>query len=151
MWCPGTLRAVLLVLLLGAVLPWPGGTASAQCAAPWLYVGDREQRRPAISKDDPVTVEGRGVVDGCDDGTGQDVLGCTVDEPEAEVPMTDVTLSIRQGDRSWRLGTEDAGRAEDGELGHITWKVRLPEQVEAGRATLVAAEQELPVVVRRSG
>ena len=43
MWCPGRLRAVLVVLLLGGVLPWPGGTASAQCAAPWLYVGDRER------------------------------------------------------------------------------------------------------------
>lgn len=151
MWCPGRLRAVLVVLFLGAILPWPGETASAQCAAPWLYVGDLEQSRPAISEDDPVTVEGRGFVGGCEDGTGQDVLGCTVDEPEAEVPMTHVTLSIRQGDRSWRLGTEDAGGAEDGELGHITWTVRLPEQVESGRATLVAAEQELPVVVRRSG
>ena len=61
--------------------------------------------------------------------------------------MQDVALELRQDGRSWRLGTADAGTAEEQRLGYVTWTVELPEGVQPGRARLVADTAQ-PVDVR---
>ena len=131
-------RMTVLVATLGglSLLPVPGGSAS--CAAPYLQVPGTGGARPVLHRGERVTVEGRAMVDGCNDGGGQTLWGCSTDELEPQVPFTDVVLSVRQHGAHWRLGTADAGTAEGNRLGRVTWSARLPAELEPGRALLVA-------------
>jgi hypothetical protein len=127
--------------------PWPGAPATASCAAPYLRIaGDL----PAPAPGGEFVVEGRAFVDGCDDAGGTTVFGCSVDEAEPEVPLKAVTLRLRQGGTEWDLGTADAGSAEDGQLGQITWRVTMPADVQPGPARLFTDDSEpLPVELGR--
>ncbi|MCD4534720.1 hypothetical protein LRP67_11560 [Nocardioides sp. cx-169] len=121
--------------LLVVACPFPDA-ARASCAAPSLSVLDAAV--PAMTPGDVVIVEGRGFVDGCDDGGG----GCTADETEPATPYADVTLTLRQGPRAWTLGTADASEA-----GEVAWEVTVPAGVTPGRAVLVP-DVGSPLVVR---
>jgi hypothetical protein len=136
-------------LLATAVLPVAG--AEASCAAPYLQVGEFEQR-PVLEAGSSVTVEGRAFVDGCNDSGGVAVVGCIAipeEETDTEAAMSDVTLSLRQGPRRYDLGTEDAGLAEDNELGQITWEITLPGNLRRGPAMLMAGTARLQIDIRR--
>ena len=62
------------------------------------------------------------------------------------MPLKAVTLRLRQGVDQWDLRTADAGSAEGGELGQITWLVTVPEDAQPGSATLLTDGSEpLPV------
>jgi len=63
------------------------------------------------------------------------------------VPYDDVALRLRQGGRTWLLGSVDADSAEDGRAGRVTWQVDLPPGVRPGPARLVA-DHARPVTVR---
>lgn len=135
------------VLLAVAVAPFPQSPATASCASPYLEVADRA----VLERRSTVTVEGRAFTDGgCQDSMGcTDVLGCgscTYDDPPA-VPMEGVTLRLVQGDREWELAVTDAGSAEDGHLGWVSWTFDLPRAVEPGPARLLTGPAE-PVRVR---
>jgi hypothetical protein len=140
------------VMLALAALPIT--TATGQCVGPYLYIEDPHASRPVSIAATTVTVEGRAFVRGCTDGTAngnQRALGCTAPEPEpVDVPEKDVTLTLEQGGRSWMLGTEDAGTLAQDRLGHVTWTVRLPTEVEPGRARLIAPDADpLPIRILR--
>ncbi len=140
-----TSRALLLVLLVAVLTPYPTGSASASCAAPTLAVTDAGETPPVLTVGAPVQVTGRGYVEGCDDGGGGNVFGCQ-SPPEPVTPLTGVVLELRQAGRVWQLGAVDAGAgtgsAAEGELGRTTWEVVVPPNVRPGRATLVAEPGE---------
>ena len=129
-----------LAMLALAVTPVRLGSAVASCAAPSLVVAGT-QGRPVIDQAMDLTVDGRAFVRGCDD-TGAvtvNAFGCESSEQrERTTPMRNVRLLLQQDDKRWVLGAEDAGSAADGQLGNITWRVRVPADVEAGPAVLVA-------------
>lgn len=139
----------LVVALSIVAAPWPGAPATASCAAPYLNLaGDLPPPAPGGE----LVVEGRAFVDGCNDTGGSTVFGCSVDEAEPAVPRRAVTLRLRQGGNECDLGIADAGSAEDGELGQITWLVTMPEELRPGPATLLADGGEpLSVEVGRPG
>jgi hypothetical protein len=145
----------LVTLLLAAALaPFPGATARASCVGPQLAVaGQRSatpegrpgQGEPAVLRASVVTVEGRYFADGCDDTGGQTTgFGCAHQtRPQDRVaPMKEVQLVLRQGGREWSLGTADASAR-----GRIAWRVRIPADLEPGRARLLAATSRTAVVV----
>jgi hypothetical protein len=139
---------LLTAALIGlAVAPLPEQPASASCAAPYLEVDERTTLSPGTT----VTIEGGAFVDGCRDvmvcgsGWGCDD-GCEYPDPPP-VPYEDVELRLVQGQRSWVLGTSDAGTAEDDQQGRVRWTVDLPTGAEPGRARLVA-DHAGPVQVR---
>lgn len=136
-------RAVVLIITMAGVSLLPSGGSSASCAGPTLTVVGT----PTLGRS--LVVEGRAFVEGCNDTGSRDVFGCSTSTPEPEIPFEDVRLVLRQGERSWVLGTEDAGTAEDNKLGHVTWDVQVPSDVRPGPARLVADVARLPVVVRR--
>lgn len=127
--------------------PWPGPPASASCASPYLQVAEDSAAPPVLGRGDRVTVEGRAFVDGCDDTGAATAWGCSTDEGESEQPMRDVQLRLRQGGRTWQLGSEDAGTTDDNRLGQISWRVTVPHGVQPGPATLVA-DSSGPLQVR---
>ena len=140
-------RAWLLYLAMLAltITPVPLGSAVASCAAPSLVV-EGTQGRPVIDQAMDLTVDGRAFVRGCDD-TGAvtvNAFGCESSEQRGRTtPMRNVRLLLQQDDKRWVLGAEDAGADDvgsgaDGQLGNITWRVRVPADVEAGPAVLVA-------------
>lgn len=131
-------RLAFAAALLVTAVPWPTWDASASCAAPYLQMADTSAGTPVLVRGSSITVEGRAFVDGCNDGGSSDAWGCSSDEGEAEVPMDDVTLRIRQGQREWELGTEDAGTADGNRLGHVAWTTTVPVGLKPGRATLQA-------------
>lgn len=122
---------VLVALLVGLALLPVGGGAGASCAAPYLELGGADVTQ--VVPGQLLVVEGRAFVKGCNDGGG---FGCTAEKPERA--YDDVLLEIRQGSRSWELGDEDAGSAEDDRLGQVTWEVTLPTGLRPGTAMLVA-------------
>jgi hypothetical protein len=140
---------LLVTMLLGlAVAPLPQPPASASCAAPYLKAADGL----VLERGAPTTIRGRAFVDGCRDSMGCTVgLGCDhceYDDP-APRPMQDVALRLRQGDRAWRLGTADAGTAENNHLGQVTWTFDLPAGVRPGKARLLPdGGEELRIRVR---
>lgn len=137
------------VLVAAAVAPWPAWNASAGCAAPSLEVVGTDDLRPTLTRGATVTVSGRSFVDGCNDTGGSSTFGCTSEEEEPVLPHEDISLTITQGDRRWELGTEDAGTADDNQLGQVTWTVTIPADLEPGRALLQADPSEpLPVFVQ---
>ncbi|MEI5674245.1 MULTISPECIES: hypothetical protein [unclassified Nocardioides] len=54
-----------------------------------------------------------------------DCESCAYDGPP-ERPLRDVRLELVQGDRTWLLGTADAGTAADDRLGQVTWTFCRP-------------------------
>lgn len=135
-----------------AVAALPITTATGQCVGPYLHLEDPHASHPVSITATTVTVEGRAFARGCtDDTANQRTLGCTAPEPEpVDVPEKDVTLTLEQDGRSWMLGTEDAGTSAQDRLGHITWTVRLPTEVEPGRARLIAPNADpLPIRIVR--
>lgn len=131
-------RLALAAGLLVTAAPWPSWDASASCASPYLELPGSHAARPVLVRGSSVTVEGRAFVDGCNDTGGSDAWGCSSDDGETVLPLEGVTLRIRQGQREWELGSEDAGRAEDNKLGHVSWEFTVPKALKPGRATLVA-------------
>lgn len=142
-----TARAAVLLLLAVALAPYPSAPAAASCAAPELQVAGTSEQPPVLTVGGPVRVTGRSFVDECDDTGGGSVLGCS--EPEVVVnPLSDLTLELRQADRTWQLGTTDAESADDGRLGRAVWRVVVPPDVQPGQARLVAGDSEpLPVTI----
>ena len=138
-------RLASLLILLTATALWPVDPGSADCASPYLQIGDNP--RPVLSPDFSVTVAGRAFVKGCNDQPAP--LGCSTSREEEEVPSTDVALIVRQGTRHWDLGSEDAGIAATNELGQITWEVMLPRQLRLGPAVFIADSARLEVTVER--
>ena len=125
----------------------------ASCAAPSIAVPgqDAAAGRVVLTRGDEVTVTGRGFADGCNDTGGSSDFGCDSDEETVE-PLTDVELSVRQGRPTpgrTSLAVADAGSAEDGELGQVTWTFTVPETLEPGPATLVT-DRSGPLAVRIS-
>jgi hypothetical protein len=141
----------LAAVVMAAVAPWPVTPAAGSCARPYLYIGDPQPARPVPVTTSTVTVQGRAFARGCNDTGTVNVFGCDTSRREVEEPMTEVTLTVQQGSRSWWLGTENAGTAEENRLGQITWTVRLPADVAPGRALLVAPQADpLPIRIRPS-
>ncbi|KAA1428771.1 hypothetical protein [Nocardioides antri] len=93
---------------------------------------------------------GRAFVDGCDDTDGSSsTLGCSTPDDEVETPHEDIGLRVTQGARRWELGREDAGTADNNQLGHVSWTVTIPDDLNPGRATLEADNSDpLRIVVR---
>ena len=136
-----------LAALLGlAVAPYPQPPAAASCVAPYLL----EEGHLVLDRGRPTEVVGEAFVDGCRDTMScSGVPGCEsceYDDPEP-VPYDDVALRLRQGGRTWLLGSVDADSAEDGRAGRVTWQVYLPPGVRPGPARLVA-DHARPVTVR---
>ena len=122
----------MTVLLGMAIAPFPHTPASASCAGPYLEAS----QRLVLDRGTTTTVEGRAFVDGCQDSMGcSEVLGCShceYDEPTT-TPLQDVTLRLRQGQRTWRVGSENA----DGDEGRVIWTFDVPAGVSPGRARLL--------------
>jgi hypothetical protein len=136
---------VLVAALLGlGSLPFPELGAAASCAAPYLKVEDES----VLQRGTTATVEGRAFVEGCQDaGSCTEQFGCShCDYGPEEAPLTDVRLTLVQGERRWRLGEADAGRASDNELGWVTWTFEIPDDARPGPARLVTV-QSRPVRV----
>lgn len=138
---------LLLAVLLGlSAAPFPHGPASASCAAPSLDVSDSLVLRRGAN----AVVEGRGFVDGCQDSMScSGVLGCDnceYDDPPPQ-PLEDVDLRLVQRDRSWLLGTADAGAAENGRQGRVSWSVDVPLDADPGPARLVSDHTQ-PIRIR---
>jgi hypothetical protein len=137
--------AVLAAACVAVATPSQYDSASASCAGPALAVGD--QVHPLVSPGQRVIVTGHYFVDGCNDTRSVEVSpGCAASEQREPVaPLDDIALSIRQHGRAWRLGIADATGAGDAS-GRVTWVVRLPTDLEPGRAALVT-HQSLPLRV----
>ena len=124
---------LLVTALLGlSVAPFPQAPASASCAAPYIKAG----QRLVLEQGATTTVKGVAFVDGCQDTmTCSAVPGCSqceYDEPAPE-PLQDLTLRLRQGDRTWKLDQADAETAG----GRVTWRFVLPAGVNPGPAKLL--------------
>jgi hypothetical protein len=144
----GGRRLTVLVLVLAGLAMLPTGGASGSCAGPALSTGSRGDGRPTVLVGRPTEVEGRFFVHGCDDTGSQSALGCGGSGPrEEETPMREVTLRLVQGDRGWVLGTADAGTAEEGRLGEVSWRFRVPRAAADGPAVLRAETAELRISV----
>ena len=142
---------LLAVLLLGVAAPL--GSAHGSCAGPQLSVGRETGRAPTLRAGLPVEVQGRYFVEGCDDTGSSSVLGCSAPEESEEVPMTEIRLTLVQGDKRWELGVTDAGTGEESaDRGHTRWSARVPADARSGPAVLVAGTARLKVEIdgRRS-
>ena len=67
--------------------------------------------------------------------------------------MTEVRLTLVQGDKRWELGMADAGTGENtADRGHTRWSFRVPADARSGPAVLVAGTARLKVEIdgRRS-
>lgn len=86
---------------------------------------------------------GRWFFDGCSDVYVS--TGCGPSWPlETQTPRTGVDLVLTQGDRTWVLGTADAGPEPDW---GVRWRVRIPPDARNGPATLSADTPEVPIVL----
>ncbi len=137
----------LLALLAGlTVAPYPQQPAAASCAAPTLV----DTGRLVFERGASTEVAGVGFVDGCQDVMScAGVPGCENCEYADPAPTAydDVRLRLRQDGRTWLLDTADAGTAEDGHAGQVSWRVDLPAGVRPGPARLLADHAQ-PVGVR---
>jgi hypothetical protein len=134
---------VLLAALAGlAVVPYPSSPASASCVAPWLsFDGEypAADARVPLVRGEEVTVVGRGFREGCNDtGSSSGVFGCSgEDMGEEETPLQDVELFLVQQRPTLlqvSVGVEDAGTADEGRLGWVTWTFTVPETMRLGGA-----------------
>lgn len=92
-------------------------------------------------------MDGRAFVNGCDDVGSVSTFGCSSREEPEQTSLSDVRLVIRQDGQRLDLATEDAGLAENHQMGQITWDVRLPSGLRPGPAALTAAAAKLPVTI----
>lgn len=91
-----------------------------------------------------LTVSGVFFHGGCEDSWGPAGPGCRAPQPaDPQFPLTDVELTLVQGDRTWALGTADA--ADRDQLYKISWTTTVPSDVLAGPAELRAATASLDV------
>lgn len=129
-----TVRVTFGLVTLAAVVtvPLPIHSASAACATSLLQFEDG-RTSPNIARGETVTLFANGYVEGCGDG-GDANFGCG--SPKWEEPRRDVVLTLRQRGAGRALETADA-RKEGDEFGHISWTVTIPDDIEAGTATLV--------------
>lgn len=147
-------RLLASAILLGlAFAPYPQPAAHAQCASPSLKVQGADESPALLHRGDQVTVTGRGFVDGCDDTGGGSAFGCSGEDGETEVPLDDIELVlVRQRPvlHQTALGVSDAGSAEDGQLGWVTWTFTVPNGHPLGRSSLVTeGSSRLPVRILR--
>ncbi|WP_121253659.1 hypothetical protein [Nocardioides ferulae] len=144
----------IAVMLAAAVAPFPQQPAAASCAAPSLEVPGAARTPVVLHAGERVTVTGRGFVEGCDDTGGGSVLGCSGgDEGETEEPMSDVELVLLHGrptPTQVSLAVADAGTADDGRLGQVTWTFTVPADQPLGPAVLKTEGSE-PLRVRIVG
>ena len=112
---------------------------SVQCGAVEVTAsGCPELTEPTtMTPGETVTVVGSGFERG---GCGGWSPGCA--SRGLPVPLKDVAIDLRQGERSWRLDTVDA----NADL-FIRAEVSVPADLQPGEATLEAAGAELPVTV----
>jgi hypothetical protein len=133
---PPVPRSLVAILLGFCSLPFSELNATASCAAPYF----KTNHKLVLDRGTTVSVEGRAFVDGCQDtGSCTEQLGWThCDYGEKEAPLNDVPLTLVQGERRWRLGEADAGKASDDQLGWVTWTFDTPGDARPGPARLVA-------------
>lgn len=139
--------ALLLLLLLGAAsTPVSQSPAAASCAAPSLTVS----ASLVLERGASVEVEGDSYLDGCQDAmTCTSTFGCddcAYDDAPPQ-PLTDVSLRLEQGARSWPLDSADAQPDGSDEPGRVVWEFDVPRAADPGPATLVSDHAE-PVRVR---
>lgn len=144
------LSAVMTAGLLG-VLSWPP-IASAGCVGSFLAVGTSAEPGPpptapvSLTRGQTATVAGVFFHAGCED-TFASGPGCGAAQPaDPQTPLTDVRLTLVQGERSWELGRADA--ADRDQQYAISWVVSIPTDVAAGPATLDAETATLRVQIR---
>ena len=131
---------------LGLFAPQP---SAAGCAGPELVpasVTGPAEDVPLLSvhPGQPTTVDGRFFYNGCEDTYSEGGCGRgSYDDPQS--PMRAVEFTLRQGERSWSLGTADAADRDRGYA--ISWAVRVPTDATPGPATLTAGIAEREVVV----
>jgi hypothetical protein len=131
-----------MVLLAG--ISWaPMSEASGTCSAPVLTLDVPRQQQPGVAPGQGTVITGSSFVWGCAEDLGERGT-------DAEAPMERVTLLLRQGNREWTLGVEDAGGLPDETFGRITWRVAIPGDVRPGLALLVADSAELPIHVTKA-
>lgn len=100
-------------------------------------------RGAKLSPGTQLTVSGVFFHGGCDDSWGPAGPGCRAPQPaDPQFPLTDVELTLVQGDRTWALGTADA---DDRDQLLISWTTTVPSDVPAGPAELRAATASLDV------
>ncbi|NBM16452.1 hypothetical protein [Streptomyces sp. GC420] len=145
-WALGRKGTLALLVLAAAVLV-PAEGANGICVGPELRVRAGGDGTPEVRAGETLTVEGVCFMEGCDDTGDSTGFGCSAGERGATTPRRDVTLVLRQGQREWRLGQEDARSADEGPPGRITWRATVPEHLRPGPARLVADGAEQPVVV----
>ncbi len=144
------LVATVAAVGLGLFAPQP---SSASCAGPELVpasvTGPAEDVPVlALRPGQDAVVEGRFFYHGCEDTYSEGGCGRgSYDDPQS--PMRAVELTLRQGARSWSLGTADAADRDRGYA--ISWPVRIPTDVLTGPATLTAGTAEREVVVANRG
>ncbi len=132
------LAAVLLVAGCGGPTVAGGRHSSASCVAPQLTVTPM-----TVAPGDPLLVRGEYFFDTC-----QDTVANGVTSPPPR-PLTDLTVLLRQGDRSWTL-------AEQVDAGGPSWTfdrtAAVPIDVSAGDAVVLVAGygQPVPVTVRQA-
>ena len=141
---------VLTTAVVGLGLVAPTGP-SAGCVGPQILVGDHASPRPSdaqvasLSPGADLTVTGQWFFRGCHD-TGTSSACSGPSEPTPEKPSRGVRLVLVQGDRSWVLGTADAGGP--GSSYRMRWEVTVPADVGTGPAVLRAKTAEATVSVR---
>lgn len=133
---PSRARIRVLALFAAASLIFAGcsgsqGTDQAACVGPGLEVSPKR-----VAPGDTFALEGSGFFSGCEDVI---IDGEPVDE---EQPKQDVEIVLRQGSRTWELGTVDA--SEDYS---IATKLEIPESVKPGKATVTADSAEAAIRV----
>lgn len=145
-----TASVVVTACVLGVGYSPP--VARASCVGPSLGVGatidpGQPSSPPAsLGRGETVTVVGVFFHAGCED-TGTSGPGCGSAQPaDPQSPLTDVRLTLTQGDRRWELGAADA--TDRDQQYAISWDVVIPDDVGAGAATLTAASATLPIVIR---
>lgn len=133
------MRFVLLVcsivVLAGCGGAASGGTtgSSASCAAPTLTVSP-----DAGAPGSPVRLAGDYFVDGSNNTRANGGAG------EPPHPLTDLSVLLRQGDRTWTLAEHvDAA----GDLGSFQATAALPDDVATGPAQVLVPDYGAPVVV----
>lgn len=144
----------LCALTLG-VVPLPA--ARAGCVGPFLAVGAPPRVdapppavRPTLTVGSAALVGGLLFRSGCEDVVSVTGGGCSrrhEEHPDAETPARKIRLTLVSGDRTWTLGTADAGGSA--EFYPVTWSVQIPDDVSLGPASLQAGVARLSVVVTR--
>jgi hypothetical protein len=140
---------VLATAVAGLGLVAPAGT-SASCVGPQIVVGRDAFPRPAhadvavLRPGADVRVTGHWFFRGCHDTSAS--TGCSAPaDPSPEKSSRDVRLVLVQGNRSWVLGTADAGGP--GSSYRVRWDVTVPADVGTGPAVLRAKTAEASVSV----